>query len=374
MSRTLKVAAVQMDAQPAPVTDRLGRAARLVTDAAAQGAQLVVLPEVFNTGYTYHEINYTLAERPDGQTMTWMLAQAAQHNVHLAGTFLLLDGGEIYNTAFLVAPDGRTWRYDKRYPFSWERAYFRAGSDATIAHTELGKLGMMICWDHVHPELWAEYAGKVDAMVIMSCSPAVHKADLVFPDGERIGSDSIPALRKSYSGADMPFGSTIDQQAAWLGVPVVHSEGAGKFDSTLPAPLFSVGAALALRPQMWGKLLQARRVRMESDYYPQTKVVSASGHVLSRVETEGDSYTLTDITLNETHKAPNGRQPRSEMSVLSRLLADKITPAVVASQYERGLAALGYSAKPDPRRHLWLVVGITGLLSVLLIRLFTRKR
>lgn len=170
MSRTLKVAAVQMDAQPAPVVDRLGRAARLVADAAAQGAQLVVLPEVFNTGYTYHEINYTLAERSDGQTMTWMLAHAAQHKVHISGTFLLLDGGEIYNTAFLVAPDGRTWRYDKRYPFSWERAYFRAGSDATIADTELGKLGMMICWDHVHPELWAEHAGKVDAMVIMSLS------------------------------------------------------------------------------------------------------------------------------------------------------------------------------------------------------------
>jgi hypothetical protein len=96
--------------------------------------------------------------------------------------------------------------------------------------------------------------------------------------------------------------------------------------------------------------------------------------VLARVETEGDSYTLADITLSETHKTPNGKQPRSEMSALSRLLADKITPAAVTAQYERGLAALGYSAKPDPRRHLWLVVGITGLLSVVLIRLFSRKR
>jgi predicted amidohydrolase len=42
-----------------------------------------------------------------------MKAQAAQHNIHLVGTLLLLDETDIYNTALLVAPDGRTWRYEK---------------------------------------------------------------------------------------------------------------------------------------------------------------------------------------------------------------------------------------------------------------------
>lgn len=83
---------------------------------------MAVLPELFNTGYEFHERNYTLAERIDGETVTWMKAQAAQHNLHIAGTLLLRDGGDIYNAAILAAPDGQLWRYDKHYIPFWERA------------------------------------------------------------------------------------------------------------------------------------------------------------------------------------------------------------------------------------------------------------
>ena len=62
MPRKIKVAPVQMDAAPAPVDTRLNRAADLVSKAAAFGAQLVVLPELFNTGYEYDDRNYGLAE------------------------------------------------------------------------------------------------------------------------------------------------------------------------------------------------------------------------------------------------------------------------------------------------------------------------
>src|SRR5262245_38345973 len=116
MSRKLKIATVQMDATPAPTTDRLERATSLVADAAGQGAQLIVLPELFNISYEYHDRNYELAEPINGQTMTWMKTQAANHNIHLAGSFLLHDRENVYNSAFIVAPDGRSWRYDKNYP------------------------------------------------------------------------------------------------------------------------------------------------------------------------------------------------------------------------------------------------------------------
>src|SRR5215510_7623216 len=182
-TRTIKVAAVQMDAAPAPLAERLSRAADLVAEAANGGAQLVVLPELFNTGYEYSDHNYALAERMDGETVTWMKAQAHQHSIHLAGSLMLLDQEDVYNTALLIAPDGRTWRYDKNYPFNWERAYFREGRQITVADTDLGKLGMMICWDSAHPEMWGRYAGKVDAMLIASCPPRLASADLVFPDG-----------------------------------------------------------------------------------------------------------------------------------------------------------------------------------------------
>ncbi|MEO1442235.1 MAG: carbon-nitrogen hydrolase family protein, partial [Chloroflexota bacterium] len=135
MSRQLKIAAVRMDAKPALVNERLERAESRVAEAASTGAQLIVLPELFNTGYEYHDNNYTLPEPEDGPTVTWMKAQASQHNAHIAGSLLLVDGKNIYNSQILVAPDGRLWRYDKNYPWLFERAYFKDGQDITVANT-----------------------------------------------------------------------------------------------------------------------------------------------------------------------------------------------------------------------------------------------
>lgn len=214
MSRILVIAAIQMDATPSPTPDRLVRATSLVAEAAASGAELVVLPECYNTGYGYIEHNYRAAEPLDGQTVMWMKAQAQHHNIHLSGTLMLHDGDEVYNSALLFAPDGRMWRYDKRHPYQWERAYFREGHQMMVADTDLGKLGMLICWDSAHANLWEQYSGKVDAVIIPSCPPRIEEAELVFADGQRFQS-----WVKSAHFADQD----IHDQAVWLKVPVVHA-------------------------------------------------------------------------------------------------------------------------------------------------------
>ena len=160
-------------AMPLALSGRVAKVHRhsadLISEAAGAGAQLVVLPELFNTGYEFHERNYALAEPVDGQTVTWMQDQAARHNLHLTGSLPLLDETDIYNTAMLLAPDGRPWRHDKIHLVFWEAAYFRAGDRITIADTDLGKLGLMVCSDTLRPDLWAQYAGNVHALT-PSCS------------------------------------------------------------------------------------------------------------------------------------------------------------------------------------------------------------
>ena len=117
MPHTLRVATIQLNATPAPTDERLKRAAQYIQQAAEEGAKLILLPELFNIGYTYTAANYQRAETLNGATVTWMQSQAQQHNIHLAGSLLLLDEEDIYNSLILVSPDGRRWRYDKNYPF-----------------------------------------------------------------------------------------------------------------------------------------------------------------------------------------------------------------------------------------------------------------
>lgn len=363
MSRTMKVAVVQMDAAPAPVDSRLARAADLIAEAASGGAQLVVLPEVFNTGYEYTDENYSLAEPINGPTATWMKEQAKTHDIHLAGTFLLLDHDEVYNTALVVAPDGQSWRYDKNYPWSWERAYFREGQGITVADTNLGKLGMMICWDYAHRELWERYAGKVDAMVIMSCPPDATNMDVVFEDGIRLG---VTRQEDYYAGQDMPFGAELDQQAAWMRVPVVHTAGSGQFKSRIPMAMLSAAVALARTPDNWKYLLKANKAQLETGYYPQTKIINAEGRVVERVTTEGDGFVIAEVELADVAPQPLNKQPGLGMKPAAYIASDWISPAVMTWAYRRGLRRnLGARMAPvDRRTRQWgaalFGVGIIG--------------
>lgn len=337
MTCTLKIAAIQMDAMPAPTAERLARAADLVAEAATSGAKLVVLPELFNTGYEYHDRNYDLAETIDGPTVSWMKTQAADHQIHLAGSLLLRDGDDIFNAAFLVAPSGQLWRYDKHYPWAFERAYFRGSKDGaiTIAETEVGRLGMMICWDSAHPELWQRYAGQVDAMVVMSCPPKMSASELVFPDGFRVNNRQLgPIFKTLYTDQEFFPGADIELQTAWLGVPVVQTAGGGKMRSKLPRPFLALMTYLAARPDLWRRLRQAREVHLETGYDPQTKVLNGAGQVLSRVESNGDGLTLAEVTLPDTLPQPSRPQPKMHTHLLGYWISDKLAPALTKSLYQ----------------------------------------
>ncbi len=370
MPRTLTIAPIQMDAAPAPVAARLDRAAGLIAAAVTAGAQLVVLPEVFNTGYSYSDANYALAEPLDGPTVSWMQAQAAQHQIHLVGSLLLLDEDEIYNAALLVAPDGRMWRYDKQYPWLWERAYFRSGERITIADTDFGRIGLMICHDYNHADLWERYAGQVDMMVLTSCPPRILAAELVFPDGERLPMSAMTGgLNLLYAPDTTPFGEDLNQHAAWMRVPLVQSVGGGMFRSTVPQARFFVSMFLGLRPDLWERVAQADDVVLETGFDRETKVVNAAGEVIARVEQPGDGFTVATVTLPDDRPTPGYDQPKINMTPLGLLLSDVIGPALVTPVYRAGARQQwGARMAPfDPRTRQWLVVVLVAALAGWLI-------
>ncbi len=310
MDKSIKIAVVQMNASPAPVKERLAWAENFVIQCAEMGAHLIVFPEVFNTGYEYSDQNYLQAESFDGTTAFWMRQTSARYHVHLAGSFLRRERSEIFNTLLLVAPDGHQWHYDKNYPWLWERAYFQKGTKVTIADTELGKIGFLICWDVAHPNLWQQYSGKVELMIVSSCPPKALDLALVFPDGKRIMSKNTGALiRYVKRASDKTFGEYLRKQASFLGVPVAHATSTGIFTSSVPNPKSSLAMLSVVHPPLLKYKSQFDQVRMETNYFNETYITDNSGTVLQSVQPDIEGFAISDVILPALPPKPKGKQP-----------------------------------------------------------------
>ena len=343
MPKIIQVATTQMDAAPAPLTERLEHAEKLVSDAARSGAQLVVLPELFNIGYAYTDQNFERAEPISGKTSTWMKSTAAHFNVHLAGTILLLENGEIYNSMLLFSPKGQIWRYDKNYPWAWERGYFRERRGMTIAKTELGDLGMLICWDIGHPRVWKQYAGKTDMIVIASCPPDGPNASFEFPNGENLDFGDMGTMMSSLKNAGRSFfGEMVNQQAGWLGVPVVNSGASGRVKTQIPKANTLLKMFILFAPHIRKLLPTARQLQMSCEMIPSCKVVNASGHVLAeRMPAHGEGFVLAEVSIGDSKSRPGNQQPNPPMNsmeyLISLLNADFVIPSMMKSVYKNGL-------------------------------------
>lgn len=165
-AQTYRAAAVQLSAG-ADKTANLANATRLVAEAAAAGARLVVLPEYFSH-LTHLRTMVAEAEPIPGPTSEAMRALAAKHQITLlAGTICERadQPGKAYNTSLLFDPQGNLLaRYRKLHLFDVElpevtfaeSSLILPGSEVVACTTELGCLGHATCYDLRFPELFRE--------------------------------------------------------------------------------------------------------------------------------------------------------------------------------------------------------------------------
>ena len=155
MISTVKVAAVQMNSLPYDKAGNLALAEGLVRQAAEAGAKLVVLPELFNTGYQVADQDYALSEPvPGGETVRWMEELSARHQLYLVAAIIERSAceGVLYDTCVLTGPEGYVGKYRKVCLWGAESLRFRSGHEYPVFDLGFARLGMQICYEVGFPE------------------------------------------------------------------------------------------------------------------------------------------------------------------------------------------------------------------------------
>lgn len=126
----------------------------LINEAARRGSDVVVLPELWTTGYSLGNI-HRLAERTNGITTTRLLDICSRQNIYIVGSIAEKVEETVYNSATILGPSGLVGIYRKTHLFRPmnEHKHFTPGSSFDVFQTNIGRIGVIICYDLRFPEL-----------------------------------------------------------------------------------------------------------------------------------------------------------------------------------------------------------------------------
>lgn len=112
-----------------------------------EDVDLIVLPEMFSTGFTMHPER--VAETMQGDTILWLQHLAQAKNCAIIGSLIIAEKGKFYNRLLFVYPDGTLKHYDKRHLFSLagEDKEFSAGKNRLIVEYKGWNICPLICYD-----------------------------------------------------------------------------------------------------------------------------------------------------------------------------------------------------------------------------------
>ena len=169
----MRIGAVQFEPLFGDVDGNLELAGSLImkTD-----ADLLVLPELFNTGYlfTSREETVSLSEEiPHGRTTQMLCGMAKEKDIFITGGIAEKSGDKIFNSAVLVSPDGYVGKYRKVHLFFEEKLWFDPGDEGfRVYDAGVCRVGVMICFDWFFPE-------SMRALSLMGADIICHPSNLV---------------------------------------------------------------------------------------------------------------------------------------------------------------------------------------------------
>jgi len=157
---------------------------RKIRQAKKRKTDLIAFPELALTGYVVRDRAYELAEPvPAGPSVQQIERISRQEDIHII--FGMIErsaktSAVLHNTAVLISPKGYVGKYRKMYlpthSVFEEKRYFRPGYQTPVFETEIGKLGIIICYDVYFPEITRLLTlGGAKLIVCISASPSVRR-------------------------------------------------------------------------------------------------------------------------------------------------------------------------------------------------------
>lgn len=191
---------------------------------------LVVLPEVFTTGFTRDFADYADAWQ-DGAVRRWLVELSTQYGVGIAGSYIVSDGGRLYNRFFLI--DGREVQYqDKRHLFALggEPECITPSAERRLLHFRSWRIMPLVCYDLRFP-VWSRCIDcDYDMIVCVASWPEGRRSvwetllrarameNLAYVVGvNRVGSDSVGLSYSGDSAVITPRGATLVSTAPGVG-------------------------------------------------------------------------------------------------------------------------------------------------------------
>jgi N-carbamoylputrescine amidase len=258
---------VQMVCENGAPEANLNGATRLVEEAAHKGARLIALPELFSGGYWLCEKAWDTAEPLNGLTETWLRQTAKRLGVYLGGSYLLADGEDFLDVFALATPAGEiAGRVPKQKPGSVESFLFRGKESPHIIETELGRIGVGICYDNAFRFLAdAMIAGDAD-LLIMSFSAPTPQQTWYYRKA------STDAFRASYRHG-------ASNMARLLGIPAIQVNKCGAWKSELPTPFPA----------------------QDSKFDGQSEIADGSGEIVAELADQ-EAALVADVVLDPSRK------------------------------------------------------------------------
>jgi predicted amidohydrolase len=183
MKEEFKTALAQFPCKIGNKQYNINKIAKHTKQAKKQKADIIIFPEMSLTGYTTRDLTYELAEEIPGPSTEKIGKIAKKENLYVIyGTPERSEKGKaiLYNSAVLTGPEGYIGKYRKMHlpthSVFEEKRYFRLGYKTPIFETNIGKLGIIICYDIFFPETTRALRLQGAKFIIcISASPAVRK-------------------------------------------------------------------------------------------------------------------------------------------------------------------------------------------------------